>query len=212
MIAHHPPEEYLADYAAGVCDGAVGLLIATHLTYCPACRAAAADGDHMGGLLLEGLTPAPLDGPALVPQPLAMDQAQTRQAYAKAIHPTWPTPLKAALAQGAKPAAWRFWVPGVAAMNVPLGHGAPELRVLRIQGGWGLPRHSHTGPEMTLVLEGGFGDGHHDFQVGDVAYADQDVDHRPVAHRGPACVCLAVTDSPLRLTGPLGRLVSQWLV
>jgi putative transcriptional regulator len=32
------------------------------------------------------------------------------------------------------------------------------------------------------------------------------VDHRPVAGRSGDCICLAVTDAPLRLTGPIGRL------
>ena len=46
---------------------------------------------------------------------------------------------------------------------------------------------------------------------GDVAEADPSVNHQPVADPGEDCICLAVTDAPLRLTGPFGRLLNPFL-
>jgi putative transcriptional regulator len=64
---------------------------------------------------------------------------------------------------------------------------------------------------MTLVLAGGFSDESGHFVRGDVAEADPSVNHQPVADPGEDCLCLAVTDAPLRLTGPFGRLLNPFL-
>jgi putative transcriptional regulator len=62
--------------------------------------------------------------------------------------------------------------------------------------------------EMTLLLAGGFSDETGHYLRGDVALADPSVDHRPVADPGEDCLCLAVTDAPLRLTGRFGRYLN----
>ena len=74
-----------------------------------------------------------------------------------------------------------------------------------------MPRHTHDGSELTLVLTGGFTERGNHFLRGDVAVADSSVDHCPVADPGEPCLCLAVTDAPLRLTGPFGRLLNPFV-
>jgi putative transcriptional regulator len=64
---------------------------------------------------------------------------------------------------------------------------------------------------LTLVLAGGFSDASGHYLKGDVAVADPSVDHRPVADAGADCLCLAVTDAPLRLTGRFGRYLNAFL-
>ena len=44
-----------------------------------------------------------------------------------------------------------------------------------------------------------------------IAYADDDVDHRPIADEGEDCLCFAVTEGSLRLTGPVGRFFAPFL-
>jgi putative transcriptional regulator len=36
------------------------------------------------------------------------------------------------------------------------------------------------------------------------------VNHTPVADDDEDCICFAVTDAPLRLTGPVGRIVQSF--
>ena len=43
-LAHHPEEDLLLAYAAGGTDAAISLILATHLTFCPECRAGVALG------------------------------------------------------------------------------------------------------------------------------------------------------------------------
>lgn len=41
--------------------------------------------------------------------------------------------------------------------------------------------------------------------------ADKAVDRRPVADNDECCLCLAVTDVPLKLTSPFGRVINPFV-
>lgn len=86
-----------------------------------------------------------------------------------------------------------------------------KASLFRLQAGQGVPHHTHDGTEMTLVLKGGFSDGTGHYVTGQIVVADGTVDHRPVADDDSECICFAVTDAPLRLTGPLGRFVAPFI-
>ena len=45
---------------------------------------------------------------------------------------------------------------------------------------------------------------------GDIALAEADLDHKPMTDAGEDCICFAVTDAPLHLTGPFGRLLDRF--
>ncbi len=82
---------------------------------------------------------------------------------------------------------------------------------MRLRAGTGAPRHTHEGTELTLVLEAGFTDALGHYLRGDVEVADSALDHRPVADIDGDCLCLAMADAPLRLTGRLGRLLNTFV-
>jgi putative transcriptional regulator len=93
-----------------------------------------------------------------------------------------------------------------------LGVGdAEHTRLLRIAPGTAIPRHTHGGSEVTLILDGGYRDCGENYARGDVQVADPSVDHAPVADEDGPCLCLAVTDARLRLTGPVGRLINPFV-
>lgn len=86
-----------------------------------------------------------------------------------------------------------------------------KATLFRLQAGQSVPHHTHVGTEITLVLQGGFSDGTGHFKKGQISIADGTVDHGPVADQDEACICFAVTDAPLRLTGPLGRFIAPFI-
>jgi putative transcriptional regulator len=105
--------------------------------------------------------------------------------------------------------SWVFGGPGL--RSLPLAVPGPsKAELLRIEPGWGAPRHSHKGGEYTLVITGAFTDERGTYRVGDVAVAGPDVTHRPVAQKGGVCYALAVTEAPLAMTGALGFLQRVW--
>lgn len=82
-----------------------------------------------------------------------------------------------------------------------------QARLLRIKAGRPVPSHGHNGRELTLVLTGAFEDEISRFGVGDLEDVDEETVHKPVAGTNEDCICLAVTDAPLRFKEFLPRLL-----
>ena len=100
---------------------------------------------------------------------------------------------------------------GAAQMIVPTEDKSTTVRLLRIPAGLPVPEHTHRGDELTLVLAGSFSDQFATFRRGDVEMADSDVLHTPRAGHEQDCICLAVTDAPLKFSSRLLRLLQPLL-
>jgi len=103
---------------------------------------------------------------------------------------------------------WRSLLPGIKACRITRD-ARGEASFLRCRPGMALPAHTHEGLEATLVLQGAFSDVTGHYGVGEVAVADDTVDHRPVADRSSECIVFVVLEAPVKLTGTLGRLIQR---
>ena len=74
-----------------------------------------------------------------------------------------------------------------------------------------MPRHTHRGLELTLVLTGAYCDAANCFERGDIQIADPTTDHQPVAQAGEDCICLVALEAPIWFTGPIGRLANPFV-
>lgn len=212
MPNHHIPAELLLDYAAGNLAESWSLVVACHLTFCPHCRSNLAAIEQLGGSLLERSAAQPMRPGAfeavaaqLGPQEPAGDHVRP------AGDSRMPAPLRDYLAGGGSRIAWRWSGTGLQTCALPVAKARGGMAtLLRVAPGAGLPLHTHGGDEMTLVLSGGYTDENGAFRRGDVEFADGSTEHRPVAMPGEPCICLAVTDAPLRFRGRMGWLLNQW--
>ena len=211
---HHPSDARLLDYVAGSLAEPIALLVATHLALCPRCRLEASELEAVGGVLLDELEPLPLTGGGidhLFARIERGDEPDEAQSHLVADgEPDLPEPLRSCLGGALSTLPWRRLGP---LGQVTLLPQYPDLttRLLSIKAGTAMPSHTHAGTEMTLVLRGAFSDESGHYERGDVAEAGDEIDHRPVADEGEDCLCLAVTDAPLRLTGKFGRLVNPFV-
>jgi putative transcriptional regulator len=96
-------------------------------------------------------------------------------------------------------------------MMIPTGDETTTVRLLKIPAGQPVPEHSHRGMELTLVLDGSFSDEISTFARGDVEMADDSLMHQPKADKGKDCICLAVTEAPLRFKSRFLRLIQPLL-
>ena len=218
---HHPAREILLDYADGSLGEPAALVIATHLAFCPGCRQQVADLEAIGGAFLEEEELHPVSDGCLKALMSRLDEpaaAVSRPPPCSALPPVptadliyLPEPLRSYL--GAPLAALR-WLPlmsGSEEVDLKVGRPPVRTRLLRVAAGRAMPRHSHTGTELNLVLAGGYHDPRGSFRRGDVVVDDPSVDHSPIADDGEDCVCLSVTDAPLRLTGGLARFLNPFI-
>lgn len=209
---HHPSDDVLMAYAAGSLPAPFALVVATHLALCPACRAETRRHEAVGGILLDELAPATVSEEAKsrvmarLDEPVPEPPVPTPDRRGGEV---LPQPLRDLVGGPLKARLWRF-AGGFSYVPLPSPRGF-RIRLLSIRPGFGAPKHTHEGSEMALVLAGGFKDGGRQFLRGDVAEADSSIDHRQIADPGEPCLCLAVTEGRLHLTGPLGRLIDPLL-
>jgi len=105
---------------------------------------------------------------------------------------------------------WRTILPGLEQCRIA-EDARGDASFLRCRPGKVIPAHTHDGREAVLVLQGGFSDQSGHYAAGDIAVADDSIDHRPVADRSLDCITFVVLEAPVRLTGPFGRLVQRML-
>lgn len=203
---HHPEPDMLMSYASGSLAEPMALLVATHLALCPRCRRQVMQYEVIGGALLEELPKEPVSTTALQQVLQRIQQpSRTPEEAGSAVPPPreerlLPQPLRDYLGTDLDRLVWRGRGKLREYRLLPQ-HDGFRTRLLKIRGGAAMPWHTHVGSELTMVFAGGFTDAHGHYRRGDVAVADATVDHRPVADMGEDCICLAVTDAPLRLTG-----------
>lgn len=217
---HHIGADLLVAYAAGSLDEGSSLVVATHLALCPACRRDLALAEATAGALLDTLAPAPLDLPAETASLLATRQRIARGPAAShmktsripdpAARPILPLPLRDYVGGDVGDLRWRTLGRGAAQVLIPTT-GPTQARLLRIPAGQPVPEHGHRGRELTLVLSGSFHDGATLFARGDVEDADDETVHQPTATPDADCICLAVTEAPLRFRGWFLRLIQPVL-
>ncbi|HTM76865.1 MAG TPA: ChrR family anti-sigma-E factor [Devosia sp.] len=213
---HHLSEDLLLDYGAGSLSEGWTIAVASHLALCPHCRAQSAQADLLGGALLDSIASEPLAADAwgamrarLNAQPVLTQGAPVPAPAA--TRPVLPMPLRAYVGGDIDSINWRALGRGAAQMLLPTADKTTQVRLLRIPAGKPVPEHSHGGRELTLVLAGSFRDGELLFGPGDIEDADGSILHTPTATPEADCVCLAVTDAPLRFSNWLVRLIQPIL-
>jgi putative transcriptional regulator len=117
-----------------------------------------------------------------------------------------PEPLRGYVGGDAPDLPWKRL--GLGAYHLPIvtGGAGAAVRLLRIPAGRPVPTHSHRGLELTLVLCGAFSDETGAYARGDLQEADDTLEHQPHAAPGEDCICLAVTEAPLRFRSLAARL------
>lgn len=216
MPSFHAGDELLMDYAAGPLAEPIAVLVATHLALCPACRARVEAFEAVGGALLENLGPEALDQSLRDSVLAKLDETDSE--IAPTLSPRKPAPidlrvpepLRGYLGGGLDNLPWKPSGP-VDEVRILRDRPGVTSRLLRIKAGIAMPRHTHEGTELTLVLTGSFTDRGDHFLRGDVATADPSIDHCPVADPGEDCYCFIVNDAPLRLTGRLSRFLNPFI-
>ena len=205
----HPIDALMAQYAAGQLSPALHGLVAAHLAIKPENRGFVGALEAMRAQDLETVPASAIrnrdsrlaaifDAPEAGRRPVSHDGIL-------------PAPLADFIGYRLDNVPWRTVLPGIREFHVPhVEKQGGEASLLWIKPGRIMPSHTHDGTEVTLVLKGGFSDATGHYRRGDIAIADSDLDHRPRADEDEDCVCFAVTDAPLRLTGPVGRIFQRF--
>jgi len=209
-IRHHLSDTLLMAYAAGSLPEAFSLLVATHISLCDECRAAAQAYEAVGGAVMETGDEAQLSRGSLDAVLARLDDTPAELRPAPRRVGIFPAPLVGYVGGGADRVKWRPVGMGVR-QAILVADRAASVRLLHIPAGQAVPDHGHGGTELTLVLQGAFRDETGLYGPGDVEMADEALEHTPIAEPGQDCICLAATDARLRFKGLVPRLAQPFL-
>ena len=206
-VQHHPDDALLLGYAAGSLDGAMSLILATHLCFCAGCRRLVAEQEVVGGVLLEDLPAVPMGADALARVMARLDEP-TASDVSQPSNDNTPAPLRAALGHDLSQVRWRKMGPNLGYVSL-YRQGPVAVRLLR-----GAPRadvgsHSHRGMEYSLVLRGGYTDATGSYGPGDFQTASAELRHNPVADPEEDCINLSVTTDRLHFYSALKKIVAR---
>lgn len=205
-------DELLAGYAAGTLAAPAHALVGAHLEISGNNRNYVACLEALGGQALEGAGPVAFsDRDAALSAIFADEGISLPRSPRIATSPELPDSLRCIVGNSLDSLPWKTLLPGVREVKFGEIDGC-NVNLLWVRRGRAMPSHTHHGTELTLVLKGGFKDADGHFVRGDIAFADHDVDHKPVADDdGEDCICFAVTEGRLKLTGLMGRLINPFV-
>ncbi len=219
-ISHHITDELLLEYATGSLSEGWSIAVATHIAMCPHCRNRLAAMEAAGADLLEEIE-TPLEPSiedvswsALSSKIDALRQEEVEKASVSQTRPrarSVPEPLYSYLGGNPDEIKWRALGLGAYHYPIELPDKSISVRLLRIPAGKPVPEHGHGGRELTLVLKGSFSDENGHFGPGDFEETDDEIEHQPVADPGEDCICLAVTDAPLKFRSRIVRIIQPLL-
>jgi putative transcriptional regulator len=209
-IIHHPSAETLGAFAAGTLDEGRRVVVAAHVEFCASCQRMVVALEQLGGGHLEHLRGTPMAADALEKTLQQLDAPPSDSPGLQQAASDLPVQLKALAPYALEP--WRWIGPGVYRRTsaVPADGGA-RVFLLKAAPGTRLPHHTHTGTELTVILQGAFAHAGGRFGVGDFDEADGTIEHEPVVEEGQDCICLVAMQGDLRLLGLMGRLLQPFV-
>ena len=219
-IQHHISDELLLEYAAGTLSEGWSIAVASHLALCPDCRKRLSMMEAAGGAALSSIEcqETSLDSAWEVMKRKLADAPQViaapppvRRSETLSVESRLPEPLRSYIGGDLDGLAWKSLGGGAYTLPITTPDKSVKVRLLRIGPGKGVPEHTHNGRELTLVLKGSYHDGARHYRAGDIAEADEDVDHTPVVDMAGECICLSVTDAPLKFRSWMVRLIQPFL-
>lgn len=217
MARFHPNAEFLAEYSSGSLTPAQAVSVSAHLHFCTSCRDHVHSLEEIGGLLLERANAEALSGGALERVMACIESGAPTVEAGEKPGPAMDTPgceELPALVRRLVPEAgmkWQSLSPSLQIARLPIGERRFELALHRIKAGGKAPEHDHRGLEITVVLKGSFSDEDAVYQEGDFIVREPGQVHTPNATRQDECICLSACEAPIRMVGPLKRLLNPFL-
>ena len=205
----------LMHYAAGALSPPESFVVAMHLALKPEARKKVSGYEALGGHMMEKEEPAPLKSDCLSTVLARIDCPPCDEAKTAKKMRDLGLPAEAQALIDCYCAEsigdWRRKSLGLEMVDLLLcsmPHASRRLRLMRFGPHYKAPNHSHKGREITLVLDGGYYDDTGIYQKGDIAILDDPaLKHAPQAME-TGCLCLVLTEVPLRYTSPGMRFLS----
>ena len=217
MISFHPKFSDLQAFSAGNCQPAMALMISAHVDMCPQCqhdcieiqadlaselfaqRSPAAALDNKYFTMMSNITDLPvadIAAPVVYNSSIELDGKFFE--------------LPRALRRHVKNTGnWSRLVGKLWQAPVDLGD-IGKANFMYMEKGGRVPEHTHKGTEMTLVVDGQYGDGIAEYDCGDFTIMNNKHNHLPHSEADDGCLVFTIVDQPLHFTSGIARLLNPF--
>ena len=193
-------EALLLAYVAGALDAAQSLIVAAHAALSVTARSRIAQLEALGGTLLcqgcepQGMSAGALDKVLAKLEGCCEDEHAQHCCHSFPDNIKLPRTLNRTIHDTIGTPQWQNYLPGFQVFDLPLECPQSQVRFLKAEPGRQAPAHVHDGMEITLLLDGAYGDENGHYGCGDLIVMDQaDGAHAPVACREQGCICMVVS-------------------
>jgi putative transcriptional regulator len=211
MISNHPDTRLLNEFAAGSLPLAQSTCVSLHLNYCDQCQRHSRQLQQVGAGLFQNLSPQPVDDALLDAVMSRLDEEPPLAYESDAGDGGYPALVQRLMSGKYDELDWERVTSALRISRLRTGDPDNEFALYHIKAGGSIPKHTHRGTELTLVLDGSFSDEEGLYQQGDFLMRDAEHVHTPTAAQTSDCVCIGVLDAPIRFTGWNYRLLNPFL-
>jgi putative transcriptional regulator len=212
MIKHHPDSRILNEFSSGSLPLAQSVCVSAHLAFCEHCKRQHQSLQELGAAMFDKLAPAQVDDSLLAgildrlddPAPLEFEQAATAADESPAL-------IQRLVSRDFADLEWQRMGSALQISHLKTGDPWHETSLYHIKAGGSVPRHTHRGTELALVLEGSFSDEEGVYQQGDFMLRDTAHVHTPTATQTADCICIGVLDAPIKFTAWNYRVLNPFL-
>ena len=210
-------QELLFEYAAGVLDEARRFMIDAHMQMSEHCKKDVELCEDLGGyLLVKDCGQAKMANDArdkmmamldkeVCQESKVCDDAQGQCMYTVAMLKSLGLSgelieyLEQSCRSGCHPSGWSKWNKKIKFMPVDAACSQSKIRLVRIAAGTQVPKHSHNGDEMTLVIKGHLADEYGEYGPGDLVVRQDGEMHAPKVSDEEDFICLSLTYHPVKM-------------
>jgi putative transcriptional regulator len=218
MIKHHPNAQQLNAFVSGTCEPTVALMVSAHIDMCVDCQAKCIKLQQVQSI--EALS-SPMVGSAgldkMFSQITQLPQQKSSVTAAPSSSASFDIELEGkrfVLPRTLKRYAqntgsWSRLVGKLWQAPVDLGYMG-KANFIYMEKGGKVPEHTHKGTEMTLVINGQYGDGMANYDCGDFTLLDDHHNHLPHSEADEGCLVFTIVDKPLYFTSGIARLLNPF--
>ena len=208
-ISQHPDQSWFVSYAAGGLTPSFNLLLQAHLLVCPQCRCVLKKADELGAQFMFGSDDTPIEK-FTTPTPQVGARSEQSIEWGKEQVTDLTEFFDHYIGMHLDSLKWMKAGKGLRVCRLT-DTEEDNMLMLRAEPGTVLPKHSHNGSELTLVLKGAYFCEDAIFKVGDIEDADDSILHQPVVTAEDECICIAAVGGPLKFSGLLQRMAQPFL-
>lgn len=211
MITHHPKNELLQAFVAGVLPASLSIGVAAHIEMCDECAkvVAALTAKSAAETFDTTEKEIALEDDMLLTMMNDITEDDTQDKISAITAPSIIMNNKTIeLPRVFNQVPLKSWnkLGDISRSRLDLNEEPLRSSLLNIAPQGEVPMHSHKGFELTLILDGSFSDDMGEYQAGDFIWLDGQHTHSPATSNG--CLCYTVSDDALQFTKGLSKLLN----